>query len=111
VLGRAQSSLGEDAAAVEPLRKALYLDPAAGDAHFLLAGSLARLGQHGSAAVSYRAAAGSLGQLDDATRADLLGGRGVAELVELCEQLADSSAALARGAEPVTVPGGPGGNG
>jgi chemotaxis protein methyltransferase CheR len=111
VLGRAYSSLGQDAAAVEPLRKALYLDPAGGDAHFLLAGSLARLGQHSAAAVSYRAAAGSLAQLDELTRADLLGGRELGELVELCEQLADSSAALAHGADPVTVPGGYGDRG
>ena len=59
VLGRARSTLGEDAAAVDPLRKAVYLDPTAGDAHFLLAGALSRLGQHGAAAVSYRAAAAS----------------------------------------------------
>ena len=40
VLGRARACLGQDAAAVDPLRKAVYLDPAAGDAHFLLAGAL-----------------------------------------------------------------------
>ena len=44
VLGQARSTLGEDAAAVDPLRKAVYLDPTAGHAHFLLAGALARLG-------------------------------------------------------------------
>ena len=105
VLGRARCTLGEDAAAVDPLRKAVYLDPTAGDAHFLLAGALSRLGQHGGAAVSYRAAAASLQHLDDATRRDLLGGRDLAELVDLCETLADSAAALAGGGVPVAVPG------
>ena len=106
VLGRARASLGQDAAAVDPLRKAVYLDPAAGDAHFLLAGALSRLGQHGAAAVSYRAAAASLHRVDDVARADLLGGRELAELVELCEQLAATSAEAARGSEPVGVAGG-----
>ncbi len=100
VLGRARSTLGEDAAAVDPLRKAVYLDPTAGDAHFLLGGALSRLGQHGGAAVSYRAAAASLQHLDDATRRDLLGGRDLAELVDLCETLAESAAALAGGGVP-----------
>ena len=106
VLGRARCTLGEDAAAVDPLRKAVYLDPTAGDAHFLLAGALARLGQHGGAAVSYRAAAASLQHLDDATRRDLLGGRDLAELVDLCETLADSAAALAGGGVPARRTGG-----
>ena len=105
VLGRARSTLGEDAAAVDPLRKAVYLDPTAGDAHFLLGGALSRLGQHGGAAVSYRAAAASLQHLDDATRRDLLGGRDLAELVDLCETLAESAAALAGGGVPLAVPG------
>ena len=36
-----------DAQALGPLRKAVYLDPTAGHAHFLLGGALSRLGQHG----------------------------------------------------------------
>ena len=47
VLGQARSTLGQDGAAVDPLRKAVYLDPTAGHAHFLLGGALSRLGQHG----------------------------------------------------------------
>lgn len=94
-LGRARSTLGQDAAAVDQLRKAVYLDPRAGEAHFLLAGALSRLGQHGAAAVSYRAAAATLGGVDARTRADLLGGRDVGELVGLCEQLAANADSLA----------------
>jgi chemotaxis protein methyltransferase CheR len=105
VLGRARCTLGQDAAAVDPLRKAVYLEPTAGDAHFLLAGALSRLGQHGNAAVSYRAAAASVHRLDDRTRNDLLGGRDLAELVDLCERLAESSTALAVGGVPAAAPG------
>ena len=47
VLGHARSTLGLDTQAVDPLRKAVYLDPTAGHAHFLLAGALSRVGQHG----------------------------------------------------------------
>ena len=72
----------------------------------LLAGALSRLGQHGAAAVSYRAAAASLPRVDGVARADLFSGRELAELVELCEQLAATSAEAARGSEPVGVAGG-----
>jgi chemotaxis protein methyltransferase CheR len=106
LLGLARTTLGLDGTAVDPLRKAVYLDPTAGDAHFLLAGALSRLGQHAAAAVSYRAAAASLHRVDAGTRAELLGGRELEEMVELCTQLAENSAALARGDEPVSVPGG-----
>jgi chemotaxis protein methyltransferase CheR len=102
LLGRARTTLGQDSAAVDSLRKAVYLDPTAGDAHFLLAGALARLGHHGAAAVSYRAAAASLGRTDARSRDDLLGGRDLAELVDLCEQLADSSELQARRGTTVT---------
>ncbi len=95
VLGQARCTLGQDAAAIDPLRKAVYLDPAAGQAHFLLAGALARLGQHGPAAVSYRAAARAVGRLPAPAREDLLGGRDVAELADLCRRLADESQRLA----------------
>ena len=100
-----RTTLGEDSAAVDSLRKAVYLDPTAGDAHFLLAGALARLGHHGAAAVSYRAAAASLGRTDARSRDDLLGGRDLAELVYLCEQLADSSELQARRSAAFTAPG------
>ncbi len=97
LLGRAHTALGDDVAAVDPLRKAVYLAPGRGDAHFLLAGALARLGQHATAAASYRAAAASLGRLDAGTLDDLFGGRDLAELVDLCQRLADQSADLALG--------------
>jgi chemotaxis protein methyltransferase CheR len=105
VLGRARTSLGQDEAAVDPLRKAVYLAPAAADAHFLLAGALARLGQHGAAAASYRAAAATLDRLDPATLDELVGGRDLAELVELCGRLAERSADLAQGAARVVAGG------
>jgi chemotaxis protein methyltransferase CheR len=92
VLGQARSTLGQDRAAVDPLRKAVYLDPAAGHAHFLLAGALSRLGQHGPAAVSYRAAARALESMPRDGRAAFLGGRDPRELAALSEQLADESA-------------------
>ena len=88
VLGRARATLGQDQAAVAPLRKAVYLDPTAGDAHFLLGGALARLGRFSAAAASYRAAAATVHLIDDDTRQELLDGRGLAELVHLCERLA-----------------------
>ena len=90
-LGQARTALGEDAGAVDPLRKAVYLDPAAGHAHFLLAGALARLGQHAAAAVSYRAAAQALAKQPPGDVAALLDGRDVGELTGLCRLLADQS--------------------
>ena len=105
VLGRARTSTGQDADAVGPLRKAVYLAPSAGDAHFLLAGALARLGQHAGAAAAYRAAAGTLDRLDPATLQDLVGGRDLAELVDLCLRLAERSADLAQGGAAVSAGG------
>ena len=95
VLGSALSALGQDAAAVEPLRKAVYLDPADGHAHFLLAGALARLGQHAPAAVSYRAAARAIVAMPPEQTTALLAGRDAVELVDLCVRLAEQSARLA----------------
>jgi chemotaxis protein methyltransferase CheR len=91
VLGHARSTLGQDLQAIDPLRKAIYLDPTAGHAHFLLAGALARIGQPGPAAVSYRAAARALPSVPRQVLDTYLGGRTVAELVELCERLARAS--------------------
>jgi chemotaxis protein methyltransferase CheR len=105
VLGRARTSVGQDADAVGPLRKAVYLAPSAGDAHFLLAGALARLGQHAAAAAAYRAAAGTLARLDSATLDDLFGGRDLAELVDLCLRLAERSVDPARDVAPVIAGG------
>jgi Flp pilus assembly protein TadD len=91
VLGQARSTLGQDMQAVDPLRKAVYLDPAAGHAHFLLAGALSRVGQHGLAAVSYRAAARALPSVPRPILDSYLGGRSVQDLVNLCERLARAS--------------------
>ena len=106
VLGQARSTLGQDAGAVDPLRKAVYLDPTAGHAHFLLAGALARLGQHGAAAVSYRAAAVALAKQSGNAVVGVLDGRDVAELAALCLLLAEQSE---QQVESETVPSSPGG--
>ncbi|MDQ1710965.1 MAG: chemotaxis protein methyltransferase CheR [Frankiaceae bacterium] len=84
----ALANLGRDADALVALRKAVYIDPAAGFAHFLLAGVLARLGDASGAARSYRAAAETLGRSAGDDVAVELGGRSVDELVELCWRLA-----------------------
>ena len=97
MLGQARSTLGEDAAALDPLRKAVYLDPAAGHAHFLLGGALSRLGQHGAAAVSYRAAAASLQHLTAPPAATCSAAATLAELVDLCDRRWPSSAAALAG--------------
>ncbi|MEP7055147.1 MAG: tetratricopeptide repeat protein, partial [Actinomycetota bacterium] len=88
VRGLALSNLGRHAAALIDLRKAVYVDPQAGFAHFLLAGTLARLGDQPAAARSYRAAAETLGHSADDHVAAELGGRKLSELVEMCWQLA-----------------------
>ncbi|HVF19817.1 MAG TPA: CheR family methyltransferase [Mycobacteriales bacterium] len=85
--GLALANLGRDSEALGHLRKAVYVDPTLGFAHFALAGALSRLGDTGGASASYRAAAESLGRnVDDKVAAEL-GGRDVAELVALCWQL------------------------
>jgi chemotaxis protein methyltransferase CheR len=85
--GLARGNLGRDADALPDLRKAVYLDPSAGLAHFLLAGTLARLGDSAAAAREYAAAAETLRPADE-TAAEL-GGRSVAELAALCRRLAE----------------------
>ncbi|MFL6241065.1 MAG: hypothetical protein ACJ735_16410, partial [Actinomycetes bacterium] len=80
---------GRDSEALVDLRKAIYLDPGLGFAHFMLAGALARLGESTAAARSYRAAAELLQRMPGDVAADELGGRSAAELAELCTQLAD----------------------
>jgi len=88
VRGLALSNLGRDEDALAELRKAVYVDPRAGFAQFLLAGTLARLGDSAGAARAYRAAAETLGTSADDNVVAELGGRRVSELVELCWQLA-----------------------
>jgi chemotaxis protein methyltransferase CheR len=85
--GRALVDAGRDPDALVELRKAVYLDPEAGLAHFLLAGVLRRLGDPGAAAREYAAAADTLGAQPSDAEADELGGRSVRELVQLCRQL------------------------
>ncbi len=85
--GQALSTLGDDEGALEPLRKALYLAPASGHAHFLLAAALNRLGDRAAAVKAFRAAAETLPRVPADVLQPLLDGRPVDELVELCRQL------------------------
>jgi chemotaxis protein methyltransferase CheR len=94
--GQALSNLGEDLLALDPLRKAVYLDHAAGHAHFLLAGALARTGNGDAAARSYAAAAATLSEAPVAALELLLDGRPVEELVALCLRLAGDVSGMAR---------------
>jgi chemotaxis protein methyltransferase CheR len=87
VLGRSLASMGQHGAAVEPLRKAVYLDPGSGEGQFLLADALSRTGSAAAAAVAYRAAAAIL-RTGDLGLAPLTGGRDAEELARLCEHLA-----------------------
>jgi chemotaxis protein methyltransferase CheR len=89
--GLALSNLGRDRDALVTLRKAVYLDPGSGFAHFLLAGALARLGEGVAAARSYRAAAAALGRRPGDAVAEELGGRSVEELAALCHTLAGAA--------------------
>lgn len=86
--GLALTNLGRDPEALVVLRKAVYLDPHDGFAHFLLGGALERSGEPVAAARSYRAAATTLGTRPLDSVAPELGGRSVAELAVLCQQLA-----------------------
>ncbi|MEX2292036.1 MAG: CheR family methyltransferase [Mycobacteriales bacterium] len=86
LLGLALVDQGLDGEALPALRRAVYLDPDAGLAHFLLAGALARCGDPAAAAREYRAAAATLTLDGDATAPEL-GGRSARELAELCAQL------------------------
>ena len=89
--GLALVDAGRDAEALVDLRKAVYLEPSSGFAHFLLAGALERLGDRSAAAREYAAAAETLGsQAGDVGAVELGGpdGRSVGELIELCRTLA-----------------------
>jgi chemotaxis protein methyltransferase CheR len=85
--GLALVNSGQDDAALIDLRKAVYLDPSSGLAHFLLACVLHRLGDPAAASREYGAAADTLGTRSDEATAAELGGRSVAELAALCRQL------------------------
>jgi len=99
--GLALTDLGRDEDALVDLRKAVYLDPNMGFAHFLLAGVLDRLGHPAAAAVEYGATADTLGRQPGDAAAHELGGRSVRELVELCRQLEGGLAARASSREEV----------
>jgi chemotaxis protein methyltransferase CheR len=94
--GLALTNLGRDAEALVALRKAVYLDPQQGFAHFLLAGALQRSGEPRAAARSYRAASALLGRRPADSVAEELGGRSVAELATLCATLARQADAQGR---------------
>jgi chemotaxis protein methyltransferase CheR len=85
--GLAYVDLGKDGDALIELRKAVYLDPKMGFAHFLLAGVLDRLGDRPASAREYAAAADTLGLAPGDDTAPELGGRSVRELAQLCRQL------------------------
>jgi len=86
--GLALTNLGRDSEALVVLRKAVYLDPQDGFAHFLLGGALERCDETIAAARSYRAAATTLGGRPLDAVAPELGGRSVAELAATCVRLA-----------------------
>jgi chemotaxis protein methyltransferase CheR len=85
--GLALVDLGDDERALVELRKAVYLEPDMGFAHFLLAGVLDRLGDRAASAREYAAAADTLGLAPGDATAEELGGRSVRELAQLCRQL------------------------
>ena len=91
VQGRALSNQGDDDGAIAALRKAVFLDSRAANAHFLLATTLTRVGDPAGAALSFAAAAETLPMASPETLAELLDGRAVSDLVDLCRQLASAS--------------------
>jgi tetratricopeptide (TPR) repeat protein len=103
--GRALSNQGDDDGAIVALRKAVFLDPTAAHAHFLLATTLASVGDPAGASLSFASAADTLPNASTETLSELLDGRAVSDLVDLCRQLAASlhqeteSAAAAPGHE------------
>lgn len=90
LLGVALIDLGRDEEALPPLRRAVYLSPESGLAHFLLAGALQRTGDGTAASREFRAAARTLDGAGDG--APELGGRSARELATLCAELAGRQA-------------------
>ncbi|HEY5184779.1 MAG TPA: BTAD domain-containing putative transcriptional regulator, partial [Actinomycetes bacterium] len=91
LLGQARLNRADPVAAAGPLQRAVYLDPMAGDAHFLLAVALSGSGKRAAASASYRAAAMTLPQVPAERARRILDGRRVDELVQLCRRLADDT--------------------
>jgi chemotaxis protein methyltransferase CheR len=99
VAGRALSNLGDDDGAIVALRKAVFLEPRAGHAHFLLATTLSRVGDPEGASLSFATAAEALPGTGAERLGELLDGRAVGDLVDLCRTLA-ASLRPQRGPEP-----------
>jgi len=114
LLGHALLNEGDAPGAVGPLQKAVFLDPQAGHAHFLLAVALSSCGRAAQAGPSYRAAAATLAGVPAETVRRLLDGRKMSELVQLCRRLADAAEGAAQdqaeadGTRPVPAPAGRG---
>ncbi|MCW2621541.1 MAG: methyltransferase, CheR-type, partial [Frankiales bacterium] len=90
--GASLADLSRDGEALVSLRKAVYLAPQDGFAHFQLACALGRLGDVPAARREYGAAANTLGQRPEDAEAPELGGRSVHELAELCRRLSQEEA-------------------
>jgi tetratricopeptide (TPR) repeat protein len=103
VQGRAMSNLGDDDGAIAALRKAIFLEPDAGHAHFLLATTLSRVGDPEGASLSFAAAAESLPRATPERLGELLDGRAVSDLVDLCRQLALSTRAATVAEDPAAA--------
>lgn len=91
LLGQARLNRADPVGAAGPLQRAVYLDPMAGDAHFLLAVALSGSGKRAAASAAYRAAAMTLPQVPAERARRILDGRRVDELVQLCRRLADDA--------------------
>jgi chemotaxis protein methyltransferase CheR len=94
--GEALVNLGRDADAIKELRQAVYLQADCAPALLLLAGALDRQGEPAAAARTYRSAAACVARLPADQVGVFFGGRGSAELVALCEQLATEAERSAR---------------
>ena len=97
--GLALSDGGDDAAARDALRRAVYLDPDDGLAHLVLAGVHSRLGARAAASREYRAAAAALRRRPPVDVAGVLDGQDadVDALVRTCEGLGGASPAVGTG--------------
>jgi chemotaxis protein methyltransferase CheR len=102
VAGRAMSNLGDDDGAIVAFRKAVFLEPRAGHAHFLLATTLSRVGDSEGASLSFATAAETLPATPSERLGELLDGRAVGDLVDLCWTLA-AGLRRRRGQEPAAA--------
>jgi chemotaxis protein methyltransferase CheR len=91
LLGHSRLNRGDAGGAVEALQRAVFLDPQAGHAYFLLAVALSSAGRPAQAAAAYRAAATTLGSVPAVAVSRMVEGRAPEELVQLCARLADEA--------------------